>query len=61
VKITTKQVVIDGKLWYEASCNDFPYLKEYADTEEEAEELLWEAIGEAMSYLDSWYEVGDDY
>jgi predicted RNase H-like HicB family nuclease len=56
MKITIKQVMIDGERLYEANCNRFPYLTEYADTYEEAESLIRDAIEVTMEY---WMREGN--
>jgi predicted RNase H-like HicB family nuclease len=62
MKITIKQVMIDGEHLYEAKCDEFPYLVEYADTYEEAESLIWDAIDVTMEYLDErWVEENHHY
>jgi predicted RNase H-like HicB family nuclease len=62
MKITIQQVVIDGERLYEAKCDEFPYLAEYADTYEEAESLIWDAIDVTMEYLDErWEEENHHY
>ncbi len=56
MKITINQVMIDGERLYEANCGTFPYLTEYADTYEEAESLIWDAIEVTMEY---WMREGN--
>lgn len=56
MKITIKPVIVDGERLYEAKCDEFPHLAEYADTYEEAESLIWDAIDVTMEYLDERWE-----
>jgi predicted RNase H-like HicB family nuclease len=56
MKITVKQVVVDGDWLYQARCDEFPYLVEYAETYEEAEALIWDAIDVTIEYLDERWE-----
>jgi predicted RNase H-like HicB family nuclease len=52
MKIKITPVSIEGDRLYEATCDEFPYLVEYADTYEEAESLIWDAVDVTIAYLE---------
>jgi predicted RNase H-like HicB family nuclease len=52
MKVIIKPVVVDNEHLYEATCDIFPDLVEYADTYEEAESLIWDAIDVTRAYLE---------
>ena len=52
MKIKITPVIIEGDRLYEATCDVFPDLVEYADTYEEAESLIWDAVDITIAYLE---------
>lgn len=66
--ISTRLISSDGESYYEARVKEFPHLTEYADTAEEARELVIDAIETTAAILKEKgrpmpapYEIEDSY